>query len=82
MFAEPNHRFLVGQTIMVPWAGRAATIPAADTSWCDYFPLSVESRTTARGARQMDANGALVESQMRPLPTDVECKTPADPPLT
>jgi len=70
MVAEPYHRFEVGQTIMVPWAGRTAVMPSGMYIVLRLLPPvggepHYRARCTADGREW-----ALVESQMRSIPVD------------
>ncbi len=70
MVAEPYHRFEVGQTIMVPWAGRSAIMPSGRYVVVRLLPpIGGEPHYRARCAVD-GREWALVESQMRPMPTD------------
>ncbi len=70
MVAEPYHRFEVGQTIMVPWAGRTAVMPSGKYIVVRLLPpIRGEPHYRAKCAAD-GREWALLESQMRPIPTD------------
>ena len=70
MVAEPYHRFEVGQTIMVPWAGRTAVMPSGRYIVVRLLP-SVGGEPHYRAKCTADGREwALLESQMRPIPTN------------
>jgi len=77
MVAEPYHRFEVGQTIMVPWAGRTAVMPSGRYVVVRLLPpVAGEPHYRAKCAAD-GREWALLESQMRPIATDAAGETHA-----
>ena len=68
MVAEPYYRFEIGQTIVVPWAGRPAVMPSGRYVVVRLLPpIRGEPHYRAKCAAD-GREWALLESQMRPIP--------------
>src|SRR6476646_4342726 len=73
------HRFGIGQTVFVPWAGAVTLVPSGTYVVVRLLPPvggepHYRVKSTADGRHR-----ALLESQLRPMPPEPTCEQSAGP---